>query len=58
MMMMEEYSKSQWWFFSSSEGNFNIKKVTDRDKTFWSFQNKEIFIQLDELDKFDRMTHA
>ena len=34
----------------------NVPAMKDEESSF--FQNEEIFVQLDELDEVDRMTHA
>ena len=34
------------------------KDHADSMQTIFFFQNKEIFVQLDKLDKLDRITHA
>ena len=35
-----------------------ISNLTAPDKTFYFFQNEEIFVQLDELDELDRIIDA
>ena len=36
----------------------DLKQITLRIRTIYFFQNEGIFVQLDELDELDKITHA